>query len=81
MAKRPPPPPQFPRGAKLPRTLKETYAEALRAAETTFRETQAALARDDSNENRARYAKALYDYDGLQAAFPFIAAGSGDAQA
>ena len=42
MPKRPPPPPQFPRGRQLPRTLKETYAEALRGAETTFRETQAA---------------------------------------
>lgn len=81
MPKNPLPPLQFPPGAQLPRTLRETYAQALLAAETTYRETQAALARDDSNQNRARYARALYEYDRLQATFPFIAAGRGDAQA
>jgi len=43
-----------------------------------FRTAQKAFERDDSNEARARYAKALADYDALQGMFPFIAAGLGD---
>ena len=59
-----------------PRTHRETYAEALKAAELEFRTAQAAL--DGSSESHARYAKALAEYDALQGAFPFVAAGAGD---
>ena len=47
----------------MPKTLSEAYAEALRAAELEYRTAQAALATDDSNEARARYAVALAAYD------------------
>jgi hypothetical protein len=65
----------------LPRTLKETYAEALMHAEREYRAAQEAVKADDSNENRARYARALCGYDLLQGMFPFVAAGAGDAEA
>ena len=67
-------------GSELPKTLREAYAETLRAAEVEYREAQAALAKDDSNEARARYARALAEYDKLSAQFPFIAAGAGDTE-
>lgn len=64
-----------------PSTLGEIYAAALMEAERGLRNAQTALSSDDSNESRARYAKALYDYDQLQCVFPFIAAGlAGDAE-
>ena len=82
MRKTPPPLLQRPISQDdLPRTLKETYAEALACAEREYREAQQALARDDSDAARARYATALFDYDQIQAMFPFLAAGLGDAQA
>lgn len=59
-----------------PRTHRETYAEALKAAELEFREAQAGL--DESDASKARYATALATYDRLQGAFPFVAAGAGD---
>ncbi len=71
---------QSPIGSPLPRTLREAYAEALRAAEVEFRGAQDALRADDSNEARARYARALAEYDKLQGQFPFIAAGAGDVE-
>lgn len=70
-------PPVFqpPAGWPLPRTTREAFAAALMDAERALREAQAALALDDGNENRARYARALVFYDRLQGAFPFMAAG------
>jgi hypothetical protein len=59
-----------------PRTHRETYAEALKAAELEFRTAQAGL--DGTDASKARYAKALATYDSLQGAFPFVAAGAGD---
>ncbi|MEN9796429.1 MAG: hypothetical protein RL653_125 [Pseudomonadota bacterium] len=55
---------QLPAGWPLPKISREAFADA--------------LARNDSNENRARYARALAFYDELQGAFPFVAAGLGD---
>lgn len=81
MSRRPPLPKQVSPGQDVPRLLRETYAEALLQAERAFRESQAVLAADDSDENRARYARALYNYDQLQGMFPFVAAGRGDAEA
>lgn len=79
MAK-PIPPFQAPAGGQLPRTHREVYAEALKAAELELRAAQAAVGTDDSNENRARYARALAENDKLSAQFPFIAAGAGDVE-
>jgi len=76
--KKVPPPFQTPMTAELPKTRREIYAESLRLDEREFRDAQKALEGDDSNESRARYAKALADYDALQGMFPFIAAGLGD---
>ncbi len=77
-----PPPPRLQgvAGGPLPRTLRETYAEALKSAELEYRAAQAALGGDDSDQARARYARALAEYDKLQAQFPFIAAGAGDVE-
>ena len=78
------PPPgifQPPTGAELPKSLRETYAEALKAAERELREAQGALSVDDGDDARARYARALMNYDVLQGSFPFVAAGACDAQA
>lgn len=69
---------QPPAGWPLPKTNREAFADALGEAEREFRAAQAALAQDDSNENRARYARALAYYDELQGTFPFVAAGFGD---
>ena len=74
--KKPAPPLQVPASWPTPRTHRETYAEALRAAELEFREAQACL--DESDASKARYAAALGTYDRLQGAFPFVAAGAGD---
>ncbi len=65
---------------QLPRTRREIYAEALKAAELEYRTAQDALKTDDSNEARARYARALAEYDKLQGQFPFVAAGAGDVE-
>lgn len=72
------PPFQYPAGTVAPSTRKAAYAEALKDAELEFRTAQRALNTDDSNEARARYAKALAHYDALQGMFPFIASGLGD---
>lgn len=64
----------------LPKTLRAAFAEALRAAEVEYREAQAALFRDDSNEARARYARVLAEHDKLSALFPFVADGAGDTE-
>jgi hypothetical protein len=53
------------------RSPKESYAEALKLAEREYREAQAAVGKDDSNENRARYARALYEYQQLERMLPF----------
>ncbi len=75
-----PPRLQVPAGGPLPRTLREVYAEALKAAEFEYRMAQSELDLDDSNAARARYARALAEYDKLQAQFPFVAAGAGDVE-
>lgn len=72
---------QIPPGSPIVASGREAYARALEAAEREYREAQAALQRDDSDAARARYAKALADYDHLQGMFPFVAAGAGDVQA
>lgn len=76
-----PTPLQAEAGGPLPRTLRETYAEALKKLERELRDSQAALASDDSEANRARYARALFEFDQVAGMFPFVAAGAGDAQA
>jgi hypothetical protein len=40
-------------------------------AEREYRAAQAVVGKDDSNENRARYARALYEYQQLQRMLPF----------
>ncbi len=65
---------QIPAKHALPLPLREVYAEALKAAELEYRTAQA-------SGDPARYARALAEYDRLQAAFPFVAAGSGDVEA
>ena len=75
-----PPRLQSPIGGPLPTTLREAYAEALKMAEVEYRAAQAAFTADDSDTARARYARALAEYDKLQAQFPFIAAGAGDVE-
>lgn len=77
---KPIPPYQAPAGGPLPRTLRETYAEALRLAEVELRAAQAAVAATGSDEDRARYARALAEHDKLSAQFPFVAAGAGDTE-
>lgn len=77
---KPIPPFQPPAGGELPRTHREVYAEALKAAELELRAAQAAVRANDSNENRARYARALAENDKLAAQFPFVAAGAGDVE-
>ncbi len=57
----------------LPLTLREAYAEALKAAELEFRTAQTA-------GDPARYARALAEYDKLQGQFPFVASGAGDVE-
>ena len=51
----------------------------LKRAEREYRNAQVAVGEDDSNENRARYSRALYEYDQLQDMFPFVRAGACDA--
>ena len=68
-------------GGALPGTLREVYADALKAAELEYRTAQAALAESSDDAARSRYARALADYDKLQSQFPFVAAGSGDVDA
>lgn len=72
---------QAPRGGQLPQTNKETYAEALKLAQRELHEAKAALQAGDCDATRARYARALYDFDRLQAMFPFVLAGGTDVQA
>lgn len=62
----------------LPHTLREAYAEVLKAAELEYRTAQAALATDGSDDARARYARALAEFDKLQAQFPLVPRGAGD---
>lgn len=64
---------QSPLAERLPSTRQQAYAEALKAAELEFRTAQTA-------GDPARYARALAEYDKLQAMFPFVAAGAGDEQ-
>lgn len=71
---------QPPAGAELPRTLREVYADTLGAAERELQAAQLAVRADDSNENRARYARALAEHDKLSSQFPFVAAGAGDTE-
>lgn len=61
---------------KLSRTNREAYADMLADCERELRAAQEALRADDSNENRDRYAKAVFAYDRIQGQFPFIAAGA-----
>ena len=68
---------QAPTGGELPRTLRETYAEALKDAEREHRAAQAAMLAYEPGAQE-RYARPLYDYDRLQGMFPFVAAGAGD---
>lgn len=72
-----PPRLQHPAGA-MPQLLREVYADALKLAELEYRTAQAALAENSDDAARSRYARALADYDRLQAQFPFVAAGLGD---
>ena len=65
-------------GGPLPQLHREALAEKLRLAEIEFRASQRAFETDDSNESRARYAKALAHYDELQGMFPFVMAGMAD---
>ncbi len=78
MVKRPPLRLQVPVDHPLPRTHREVYAEALKAAEMELRLAQAAREADDSNENRIRLGLAIAENDRLAAMFPFVAAGLGD---
>lgn len=78
MPKRLLPPLQVPVGSPLPRTYREMFAEKMMDAERELRAAQDAVRADDSDENRARYAKALGVQNELEAMFPFIAAGAGD---
>ena len=66
--------------ARVALTLREVYAAALMSAEHEYREAQSTQAKDDSDPARARYARALAEYDKLQGQFPFVAAGLGDAE-
>ena len=52
---------QVPASWPTPRTHRETYAEALKAAELEFRTAQAGL--DGTDASKARYAVALATYD------------------
>lgn len=58
--------------------MREAYAEALASAERAFRDAQESLQVDSSDDARKCYAKALAEYDKLQAQFPFVSAGVGD---
>lgn len=51
---------------------KEALAAAMLGAERELRLAQAALARDDSNAARARYAKARAECQRLEAALPMV---------
>jgi hypothetical protein len=62
----------------LPRPVKEIYAEALKRLERELRDAREAVERDDSEANQTRYCKALFEFDRLQATFPFLAAGFTD---
>lgn len=54
--------------------LRAALAEAFRLAELDFRRAQQSLATDSSDEARSRYARALANYDRLQAMFQWLAA-------
>ncbi len=69
---------EAPIGGLLPRTLREVYAEALKAAELEYRTAQLAL--DGTDAAQQRYTRALVEYDKLQGQFPFVAAGQGDVE-
>jgi hypothetical protein len=54
------------------RTPSEAYAAALKLVERECNEAQAAVGRDDSDENRARCARALYEQQQLKRMLPFV---------
>lgn len=72
--------PQPPVGWPLPTTNREEFARLLGLMEAEMQAAQQALAADDSDANRYRYAHALAMYDRVQALFPFAAAGWTDTQ-
>jgi len=59
---------------------RRVLAETLRLAELNYRQAQAALKTDRSEHARARYARALADYDKLQGMFQLVAAGGRDSE-
>lgn len=72
--------PQPPVGWPLPTTNREEFARLLGMAEAELQAAQRALAADDSDANRHRYAHALAIYDRVQGLFPFAAAGWTDVE-
>lgn len=71
---------QPPVGWPLPTTNREEFARLLGMAEAELQAAQRALAADDSDANRHRYAHALAIYDRVQGLFPFAAAGWTDVE-
>lgn len=71
---------QPPVGWPLPTTNREEFARLLGMAEAELQAAQRALAADDSDANRHRYALALVTYDRVQGLFPFAAAGWTDVE-
>lgn len=71
---------QPPVGWPLPTTNREEFARLMGMAEAEMQAAQAALAADDSDANRHRYAHAVAMYDRVQALFPFAAAGLTDVE-
>lgn len=71
---------QPPVGWPLPTTNREEFARLLGLAEAEMQAAQQALAADDSDASRHRYALAVAMYDRAQALFPFAAAGWTDTQ-
>ena len=61
-------------------TVRRALAETLKEAELNYRQAQAALATDSSELARARYARALAEYDKLQGMFQLVAAGPGESE-
>ena len=59
---------------RLLASLRETFADALLAAEHELREAQAALGLNDSNAARERYAHAMSIFAELEESFPLVAA-------
>jgi DNA-binding helix-hairpin-helix protein with protein kinase domain len=55
-------------------STRRALAETLKRAELNYRQAQMALRTDRSEKARARYARALADYDRLQGTFQLTAA-------